>query len=60
MYNSIYKKVSRSCFLLMVVLLFCGYEAVYAQEPVAANTGTSGFSGVVVDLYGKPVSAVEV
>ena len=60
MYNSIYKKVSRSCFLLMVVLLFCGYEAAYAQEDVATNTGTSGFSGIVVDLYGKPVSGVEV
>lgn len=60
MYNSIYKKISRSCFLLMVVLSLWGYEAAYAQEDVAANTDVSGFSGVIVDLYGKPVSGVEV
>lgn len=59
MYNSIYKRISKSYFLLMVVCwLLSGYGATYAQEN-AAN-GTSGFSGVVVDQYGRPVQGVEI
>lgn len=60
MYNSIYKKMSKSCYFLLMVVwwLLSGYGTAYAQEK-AAN-GASGFSGVVVDQYGRPVQGVEI
>lgn len=58
MYNSTYKKLSKNCFLLMIVWLLWGYGTAYAQENTTADA--SGLSGIVVDSYGRPVQGVEI
>ena len=58
MYNLIYKRISKSYFLLMAIWLLFGHGLANAQE--AATIEAPELSGMVVDQYGKPVAGVEI
>jgi len=53
----LYKKISKSLFLLMFIWILSGHGPAYAQSN---NTGNPEFSGMIIDQYGRPVSGVEV
>lgn len=57
MYN-LYKRISRNYFLLIVICILSGYGTVKAQDN--AKEKAPGFSGMVIDQYGNPLSGVEV
>ncbi|MBK5720017.1 SusC/RagA family TonB-linked outer membrane protein [Dysgonomonas sp. Marseille-P4677] len=58
MYNIIYKRISKNYFLLMLVWFLSGYGFCYAQDITPADK--PGFSGMVIDQYGRPISKVKV
>ncbi len=55
MYNLSYKRISKGCFLFIVMILF-GYGFAYSQ----GSTSATDVSGVVVDEYGTPVTGVKI
>ncbi len=58
MYNTIYKRISRIYFLLIVICLFAGRGAVHAQK--STSDDKPGLSGIIIDQYNRPVAGVEI
>lgn len=58
MYNLLYKKINKNLFLLIVIWILFGHASLYAQNNI--NRNDTGFSGMVIDQYGNPLSGVEV
>lgn len=58
MYNLLYKKINKNLFLLVVIWILFGHSFLYAQNNM--NDNITGFSGMVIDQYGNPLSGVEI
>jgi len=53
----LYKEINRSIFLLIIIWILFGHGSTYAQDN---RTGVPGFSGMIIDQYGRPVSGAEI
>ncbi|MDU1890373.1 MAG: SusC/RagA family TonB-linked outer membrane protein [Dysgonomonas sp.] len=58
MYNLLYKKLNKNLFLLIAIWILFGCSSLYAQNNIGDND--TGFTGMVIDQYGNPLSGVEI
>lgn len=54
----LYKRIDKSLFLLMVIWILSGHVPAYAQSNETDKN--PGFSGMIIDQYGRPVPGVEI